>query len=71
MKKGLQVLGLVFMMLALALASPGWAKGSASHGAKSAKASKSHASHKGHHHAAPKVAKVEHPMDDGPPAGWH
>jgi hypothetical protein len=61
----------LLILLISALAVPGLAKTSA-HGSKSSKRSKTHSSHKKtHHKSLPKVQKVEHPMDDGPPAGWH
>ena len=59
------------ILLIFALASPSLAKTSA-HTSKSSKSSKTHSSHKKtRHKSLPKVEKVEHPMDDGPPAGWH
>jgi len=66
-------------LLVFALAVPGFSKGPAgtssghraSHHLKTAKSPKRHASHKSHHHSIPKVAKVDTPKDDGPPAGWH
>ncbi len=73
MKKLLKISFLILMGFALAAA--GFAKSSGgssgAHGSKPSKNSKSHAPHKSHHHSIAKVQKVEHPRDDGPPAGWH
>ena len=61
----------LLILLISALALPGLAKTS-THASKSLKSAKTHSSHKKtHHKSLPKVEKVEHPMDDGPPAGWH
>jgi len=71
MKKNWMVI-LVFS-LALAPAVPGFSKGTggSSHGSKSGKHSKGRHSHKSHHKSVPQVERIEKPMDDGPPAGWH
>ncbi len=59
------------ILLISALALPGLAKTSA-HASKLSKSAKTHSSHKRTHpKPLPKVERVQHPMDDGPPAGWH
>ena len=73
MNKLLKISCLILMGFTLAAAGFAKSSGGASgaKGSKASKSSKSHVSHKSHHHSIAKVEKVEHPRDDGPPAGWH